>query len=165
MIEAAESLFNFLIMPLDSFDLLLFAIVLLDKLPSNSSNSSTSENSTKMIKDSGCGYIIYLRQEGRGIGLLNKIKAYQLQDQGLDTVQANECLGLEVDKRDYAVAAKILQMFAIESIDLMTNNPDKINVISSFGIKITNRVPLIIENDPHSKFYIETKRDKLGHML
>lgn len=123
------------------------------------------ENSTKMIKDSGCGYIIYLRQEGRGIGLLNKIKAYQLQDQGLDTVQANECLGLEVDKRDYAVAAKILQMFAIESIDLMTNNPDKINVISSFGIKITNRVPLIIENDPHSKFYIETKRDKLGHML
>ncbi|MCL4135944.1 UNVERIFIED_CONTAM: hypothetical protein GTU68_060062 [Idotea baltica] len=123
------------------------------------------ENSTKMIKEAGCGYIIYLRQEGRGIGLLNKIKAYQLQDQGLDTVEANECLGLDVDKRDYAVAAKILQLFSIKSVNLMTNNPDKINVISSFGIKINKRVPLIIENDPHSIAYIKTKRDKLGHML
>lgn len=123
------------------------------------------KQSFEQIKKAGAGVVVYLRQEGRGIGLLNKIKAYELQDQGLDTVEANIHLGLEVDKRDFLVAAKIIQMLNIKSINLLTNNPQKVRVLEDFGIDIANRVPSITKEDPYSKDYIETKKSKLGHFL
>lgn len=123
------------------------------------------KQSFEKIKQVGAGIVIYLRQEGRGIGLLNKIKAYELQDRGLDTVEANIHLGFEVDKRDFLIAAKIIQMLEINSINLLTNNPKKVKVMNDFGITIANRVPIITAEDPYSKDYIETKKNKLGHLF
>lgn len=111
------------------------------------------------------GVLIYLRQEGRGIGLLNKIKAYALQDQGLDTVEANHHLGLPTDARDYAICAQILRYFGYEKIRLLTNNPDKLHALQRYGIEVTKRIPLEMPATHTNRQYLQTKRDKLGHWL
>lgn len=113
----------------------------------------------------GAGIVLYLRQEGRGIGLTNKLKAYALQDQGHDTVEANIKLGFAADEREFAVAAHILSHLGIQNVRLMTNNPDKIETLANLGITVEERVPLVVAPDVYSHTYLETKRDKLGHWL
>lgn len=118
------------------------------------------------IADAGQGAVLYLRgHEGRGIGLANKIRAYQLQDQGSDTVEANLALGLPVDTRDYQVAARILTHLGVKSIRLMTNNPKKMNKLGDYGVNIVERVPVITAHTPHNIGYLRTKQQKLGHFL
>jgi 3,4-dihydroxy 2-butanone 4-phosphate synthase/GTP cyclohydrolase II len=119
----------------------------------------------KMIEEEGLGVFLYMRQEGRGIGLANKIMAYSLQDQGLDTVEANEQLGFDADLRDYGIGAQILSDLGIKSMRLLTNNPKKIVGIQGHGLKVTGRVPMKIRPTPYNYRYLETKRDKLGHLL
>jgi GTP cyclohydrolase II len=111
------------------------------------------------------GMVLYLRQEGRGIGLANKIRAYNLQDEGLDTVEANLALGFRDDERDYAVAAHMLMSLRIESIQLMTNNPKKIDQLTQYGIKVNGRIPHVMQPNDHNRFYLETKAAKSGHMI
>jgi GTP cyclohydrolase II len=111
------------------------------------------------------GIVLYLRQEGRGIGLINKIRAYSLQDGGLDTVQANLALGFRDDERDYAVAAHMLMSLNIESVRLITNNPKKIQQLTDYGINVSDRIPHIMPTNEHNRFYLETKAAKSGHML
>ncbi|MDR3501992.1 MAG: 3,4-dihydroxy-2-butanone-4-phosphate synthase [Legionella sp.] len=111
------------------------------------------------------GILIYLRQEGRGIGLANKLKAYALQDQGMDTVDANCKLGLPVDNRDYTIAYQILKHFGIDNIRLLTNNPLKIAAIENFGVTVTQRIPLEIDPTTESQGYLKTKKEKMGHFL
>jgi GTP cyclohydrolase II len=111
------------------------------------------------------GMVLYLRQEGRGIGLTNKIRAYSLQDQGLDTVEANHALGFRDDERDYSVAAQMLQALKIDSIKLMTNNPKKIDQLKQYGINVTDRIPHIMQPNEHNRFYLQTKAAKSGHMI
>lgn len=122
-------------------------------------------SSMRQIVDTGSGLILYLRQEGRGIGLANKLRAYALQDQGHDTVEANLRLGFPADMRDFAVAAKILDFFGIKTVRLLTNNPEKVSSLEQFGIDISERVPVIATPDEYSRQYLETKRQKLGHWL
>ncbi|MEF3273026.1 MAG: bifunctional 3,4-dihydroxy-2-butanone-4-phosphate synthase/GTP cyclohydrolase II [Chloroflexus sp.] len=117
------------------------------------------------IVAAGYGAIIYLRQEGRGIGLLNKLRTYALQDQGFDTVEANHQLGLPADARDYAVAAQILRCLQMEQVRLLTNNPAKIASLERYGITVHERLPLYITPNPANRRYLATKRDKLGHLL
>lgn len=119
----------------------------------------------QMVEREGRGVILYMNQEGRGIGLVNKLKAYALQDGGLDTVEANERLGFQADLRDYGVGAQILVDLGLTSIRLMTNNPRKVIGLKGYGLEIIDRVPLEINPDKHNRFYLETKRDKLGHLL
>ena len=119
----------------------------------------------KRIQKENCGVVIYLDQEGRGIGLANKIKAYALQEKGYDTVQANQQLGLGVDLREYHIPAKIIRDLGIKSIHLMTNNPDKIKSLEHCGIKVTKRVPTLITSNPHNKDYLNVKKKKMGHLL
>ena len=111
------------------------------------------------------GILLYLRQEGRGIGLINKLRAYQLQDQGHDTVDANNRLGFPTDARDFAVAAQMLKALRVSAIRLMTNNPEKQAVLASLGVEIAERLPLQIEANPHNERYLVTKRDRTGHQL
>src|SRR5512147_3008796 len=111
------------------------------------------------------GMVLYLRQEGRGIGLINKIRAYSLQDQGLDTVEANLALGFRDDERDYAVAAHMLYSLKVKSIKLMTNNPKKINDLTQYGIQVNGRIPLVIPPNPYNDFYLHTKAEKSGHLI
>ena len=108
---------------------------------------------------------MYLRQEGRGIGLTNKIRAYALQDYGMDTVEANLALGFRDDERDYAVAAHMLMSLKTQSIQLMTNNPRKLNDLTHYGIKINGRLPHILPTNPHNEFYLRTKAEKSGHLI
>jgi 3,4-dihydroxy 2-butanone 4-phosphate synthase/GTP cyclohydrolase II len=122
------------------------------------------EQSLSLIAAEG-GVLIYLRQEGRGIGLANKLKAYALQEQGLDTVEANIQLGLPADDRDYAIAYQILNYLGIDVLRLLTNNPFKISAIEGFGITVTERIPLEIEPTHENRGYLKTKKDKLGHLL
>lgn len=121
--------------------------------------------SMKKVVSLGSGIILYLRQEGRGIGLANKMKAYQLQDFGLDTVEANVALGFEADERDYGIAAHMLESLKVKSIQLMTNNPNKIEDLQRHGIEVTGRIPVVIEPTEHSERYLKTKKEKQGHML
>ncbi len=118
------------------------------------------------IAAAGQGAVLYLRgHEGRGIGLANKIRAYQLQDQGRDTVEANLALGLPVDTRDYQVAAQILNDLGVKSIRLMTNNPKKMDKLAEYGVVIADRVPMITPHTPYNRDYLRTKQEKLGHFL
>jgi len=117
------------------------------------------------IQDIGRGAILYMRQEGRGIGIENKLKAYVLQDQGMDTVEANEALGFKADQRDYGVGAQILLHLGIRKMRILTNNPRKFRALQGYGLTITERVPLEIEPNPDNAKYLRTKRDKLGHLL
>ncbi|VEP18397.1 Riboflavin biosynthesis protein RibBA [Hyella patelloides LEGE 07179] len=119
----------------------------------------------KMIETTGSGVVVYLRQEGRGIGLINKLKAYSLQDMGLDTVEANERLGFPADLRDYGMGAQILNDLGIAKICLITNNPRKIAGLKGYGLEVVDRVPLLIEANSHNSEYLATKARKLGHLL
>ncbi|MBI3317703.1 MAG: bifunctional 3,4-dihydroxy-2-butanone-4-phosphate synthase/GTP cyclohydrolase II [Candidatus Omnitrophica bacterium] len=119
----------------------------------------------KLIQKEGRGVLLYLRQEGRGIGLVNKIKAYALQDQGLDTVEANRALGFDPDLRDYGIGAQILADLGLTQVKLMTNNPRKVVGLDGFGLSILERVPLEIPPNPVNSKYLKAKRDKLGHLL
>jgi GTP cyclohydrolase II len=111
------------------------------------------------------GMVLYLRQEGRGIGLVNKIRAYSLQDEGLDTVEANLALGFRDDERDYEVAAHMLKALKVESVQLMTNNPKKIDQLTHYGVQVNGRIPHNMKPNAHNRFYLETKAAKSGHML
>ena len=117
------------------------------------------------ISEEGVGMIIYMAQEGRGIGLVNKIRAYELQDKGMNTVEANEALGFAADERDYSYCKEILSAVNISSVRLMTNNPRKIKGLEDVDIKVTERVSIEIEPNKHNEDYLKVKADKLGHMI
>jgi 3,4-dihydroxy 2-butanone 4-phosphate synthase/GTP cyclohydrolase II len=123
------------------------------------------DTAMRRIAEEGRGAIVYLRQEGRGIGLVNKLRAYNLQDQGLDTVEANERLGFRPDLRDYGIGAQILLDLGLSTIRILTNNPKKIVGIDGYGLSVTGQVPLEVEPNPHNFGYLATKRDKMGHLL
>jgi 3,4-dihydroxy 2-butanone 4-phosphate synthase/GTP cyclohydrolase II len=123
------------------------------------------QQSMKMVSETGYGAIVYMRQEGRGIGLTKKIHAYELQDQGLDTVEANVQLGFAADLRDYGIGAQILKDLEMTKIQLITNNPAKIEGLDKYGIEIVERVPIVLPSTPHNARYMDTKRDKMKHML
>jgi 3,4-dihydroxy 2-butanone 4-phosphate synthase/GTP cyclohydrolase II len=123
------------------------------------------EAAMRMISDEGAGVIVYLRQEGRGIGLVHKLKAYALQDGGMDTVQANEALGFRPDLRDYGIGAQILLDLGVSSIRILTNNPKKIVGLEGYGLTMLQQVPIRVEPNEHNREYLLTKRDKLGHLL
>ena len=117
----------------------------------------------KMIENNGKGVIVYMNQEGRGIGLLNKLKAYKLQEKGRDTVEANEDLGFKADSRDYGVGAQILRDLNLKNIKLISNNPQKRAGLIGYGLNIVENIPIEIESNKHNEFYLKTKRDKMGH--
>jgi 3,4-dihydroxy 2-butanone 4-phosphate synthase/GTP cyclohydrolase II len=119
----------------------------------------------QMIEKEGKGALVYLRQEGRGIGLANKLHAYALQEKGLDTVEANQRLGLPVDKRDYGIGSQILRDLGLRRIRIMTNNPKKIYGIEGYGLSVVEEVPIRIEPGEHNRGYLETKKAKMGHRL
>ena len=119
----------------------------------------------RMLVEAGEGVVVYLDQEGRGIGLINKLRAYELQDEGADTVEANEALGFPPDLRNYGIGAQILLDLGLESIRILTNNPKKLAGLEGFGLVISDRIPLDMSDDERIRPYLETKRDKLGHMI
>ena len=123
------------------------------------------EAALRAIATEGRGVLLYLRQEGRGIGLLNKIRAYELQDGGADTVEANERLGFAADQRDYSICQPMLDHLGIRSVLLMTNNPRKVKALEGFGVRVAERRPLETGLNPHNRKYLATKAGKLGHML
>jgi 3,4-dihydroxy 2-butanone 4-phosphate synthase/GTP cyclohydrolase II len=117
------------------------------------------------IEQEGRGVVLYIAQEGRGIGLLNKLKAYELQDSGLDTVEANVALGFKADLRDYGLGAQVLADLGLHKLRLMTNNPKKVSGLQGYGLEIVEHVPLIADPLSPREKYLETKREKMGHML
>ena len=121
--------------------------------------------SMELIEKEGKGVVVYLDQEGRGIGLLNKIKAYKLQEEGLDTVEANEHLGFAPDERDYGVGAQILRNLGVKKMRLLTNNPVKRVGLEGYGLKVIENIPIEVEPNEHNEFYMKTKRDRMGHVL
>jgi 3,4-dihydroxy 2-butanone 4-phosphate synthase/GTP cyclohydrolase II len=123
------------------------------------------EAALAMIEAEGEGVLLYLAQEGRGIGLLNKLRAYKLQEEGLDTVEANERLGLPADLRDYGIGAQILVDLGLSSIRILTNNPKKIRGLEGYGLSVTGQIPIESEPNPNNAAYLRAKRDKLGHTL
>ena len=123
------------------------------------------EASIKYITEQQYGMVIYCKQEGRGIGLLNKLKAYHLQDNGMDTVEANLHLGFPVDMRDYTVSTDIIQFLDIKSVALLTNNPKKIEAFQQRGIPVTRRIPLVVNPNRYNERYLKTKKEKLHHLL
>ena len=122
------------------------------------------EASLRKISELGSGVVLYLRQEGRGIGLMNKVRAYALQDRGLDTVDANLALGFRDDERDYAIAAHMVLSLQLRSIQLMTNNPNKIAQLTRYGVEVAGRLPHILPPNEHNRFYLETKGRRSGHL-
>ncbi|GMO10894.1 MAG: bifunctional 3,4-dihydroxy-2-butanone-4-phosphate synthase/GTP cyclohydrolase II [Endomicrobiia bacterium] len=123
------------------------------------------EEALKLIEKTGQGVVLYMNQEGRGIGLMNKLKAYHLQEKGMDTVEANIALGFAPDLRDYKVSAQILSELGIRSVNLMTNNPQKVISLEEFGVKVSKRIPLEISPTESNKNYLKTKKEKMGHIL
>jgi len=123
------------------------------------------ESALSMIEAEGQGVLLYLSQEGRGIGLLNKLRAYKLQEEGLDTVEANLRLGLPADLRDYGIGAQILVDLGLTSIRLLTNNPKKISGLAGHGLSVTGQIPIVHQPNPHNEAYLRAKRDKMGHIL
>ena len=121
--------------------------------------------SLQKIAKNGSGAIFYLQQEGRGIGLSNKIRAYKLQDEGLDTVEANHQLGFHEDERNYEIVASMVKHLKIKSMDLMTNNPKKIDALGKMGLTINKRVPILSKSNDYNKKYLSTKAKKLGHLM
>ena len=119
----------------------------------------------RMVDEAGQGVVLYMNQEGRGIGLENKLKAYQLQEQGLDTVEANLKLGFKMDERDYGVGAQILRALGITKMRLISNNPSKRVGLAGYGLEIVENVALEIRPNPHNERYLFTKRDKMGHTI
>ncbi len=119
----------------------------------------------QMIQQAGCGAILYLRQEGRGIGLTNKIRAYALQDQGHDTLEANLMLGLPADARTYEMCKPMLEHVGVSKVKLITNNPNKINYLTDLGIEVVERVPLLVGVNEYNSEYLQTKKDKMGHLI
>ncbi|MGV1099249.1 bifunctional 3,4-dihydroxy-2-butanone-4-phosphate synthase/GTP cyclohydrolase II [Thiovibrio sp. JS02] len=122
-------------------------------------------NAMRMVDKEGSGIVLYMQQEGRGIGLVNKIKAYALQEQGMDTVEANVSLGFKADLRDYGIGAQILRDLGVRKMRLITNNPKKIVGLEGYGLQVTGRLPIEMEAEPENINYLKTKKDKLGHML
>jgi len=123
------------------------------------------QQAMRMIAAEGVGVVLYMRQEGRGIGLVNKLHAYHLQDSGLDTVEANVQLGFAPDLREYGIGAQILLRLGVRKLRLLTNNPKKIVGLEGYGLKISARVPIVIEPKPHNRYYLQTKKDRMGHLL
>jgi GTP cyclohydrolase II len=123
------------------------------------------DESLQFLQEQGCGVLLYLRQEGRGIGLAKKISAYALQEQGLDTVEANHALGLPEDMRDYRVAAEMLLDLGVRKARLLTNNPAKVEGLQRYGVEVVERVPLGISPNPSNLGYLRTKREKMGHLF
>lgn len=126
---------------------------------------SQLQEAMQQIAAAGSGIILYLRQEGRGIGLLNKIRAYHLQDEGADTVEANEHLGFGADMRDYSICGPMLEHFGVNSVRLLTNNPRKVAALESLAIEVSERLPIHTGQNPHNDHYLKTKAGKLGHMF
>jgi 3,4-dihydroxy 2-butanone 4-phosphate synthase/GTP cyclohydrolase II len=118
-----------------------------------------------MVEKEGKGVVLYMNQEGRGIGLVNKLKAYNLQENGMDTVEANLHLGFQADQRDYGLGAQILRELGISNIKLISNNPKKRAGLNGYGLVIVETIPVIIESNPFNETYLNTKRDKMGHIL
>jgi GTP cyclohydrolase II len=123
------------------------------------------EQALRRIAAEPRGVVLYLRQEGRGIGLLNKVRAYSLQDLGLDTVEANQALGFRDDERDYAIAAHMIRSLDVRSVRLLTNNPAKIEGLTQYGVVVTDRLPHVMPANPHNRFYLETKANRSGHWI
>jgi 3,4-dihydroxy 2-butanone 4-phosphate synthase / GTP cyclohydrolase II len=119
----------------------------------------------QMIEEEGNGVVLYMRQEGRGIGLTNKLRAYKLQDEGKDTVEANEALGFRPDLRDYGIGAQILRDLGVHRMRLLTNNPKKIVGLHGYDLEIVDRIPLEMKANDINEHYLKTKRDKLGHLI
>ncbi|MCC6404756.1 MAG: GTP cyclohydrolase II, partial [Fimbriimonadaceae bacterium] len=117
------------------------------------------------IEEAGTGVVLYIAQEGRGIGIVNKLRAYELQDDGMDTVEANEALGFKADLRDYGIGAQVLVDLGVRKMRLMTNNPSKVAGLSGHGLEIVEHVPIVTSPSEHSQRYLETKKNKLGHLL
>lgn len=123
------------------------------------------EEAMRRISSTGRGVILYLRQEGRGIGLMNKIRAYHLQDQGADTVEANEALGFGADQREYSMCQSMLEKLGVHSVMLMTNNPRKVAALKDYGINVVGRSEIRVGDTPQNESYLKTKRSKLGHLF
>jgi GTP cyclohydrolase II len=123
------------------------------------------EMALAMIRDLGAGILIYEQQEGRGIGLMAKLQAYELQDSGLDTVEANERLGFKADQRDFALPAQILKALGVTKVRLLSNNPEKVEALENAGVQVVERVPCEVEPSPHAEEYLKTKKEKLGHLF
>jgi GTP cyclohydrolase II len=123
------------------------------------------EMALAMIAERGAGVLIYEQQEGRGIGLMAKLKAYELQDEGLDTVEANERLGFKADQREFALPAEILKALGVSQVRLLSNNPDKVAALERGGIKVIERVPCEVSASAHSEDYLKTKKEKMGHLF
>jgi GTP cyclohydrolase II len=123
------------------------------------------EMALRMISDAGTGVLIYEQQEGRGIGLMAKLQAYELQDQGLDTVEANERLGFKPDCREYNLSVEVMQALGLKQVRLLSNNPEKVAAVEKAGIKVIERVPAEVVPSQYSERYLETKRDKMGHLF
>ena len=121
--------------------------------------------SLKMIAEAGCGVLVYEQQEGRGIGLMAKLQAYELQDKGLDTVEANEKLGFKADHREFALPAEVLKALGVKQVRLQSNNPDKVRALENAGVKVIERVPCVAEAESHSEAYLKTKQEKMGHIF